>query len=441
MLDKIIRAIITAGGRPMAVGGSVRDEVLGMEPKDRDIEVHGMSATQLAEVLSRFGKVNMVGASFGVIKLWSEGQDFDFSLPRKDSKIGVGHKDFDVEILENTTPEEAAARRDFTWNSMFKDLITGDIIDPFGGRDDLKAGIIRHTGPQFAEDPLRVLRGMQFAGRFNMIVAPETAGLAFDLKMEFSSLAKERVWGEWEKWAAKSVKPSAGLMFLVRTDWITLFPEINDLIDCPQDPEWHPEGNVFNHTMHAVDQAALIADRDGLNRVVMVLAALCHDMGKVDTTELKNGRLVSPGHAQHTAPAKAFLARIGAPNVIVDAVVELTAKHMTHIGFSGSKSQVRRLLHGLKHVTLDELVGIIEADHSARPPLPACMPVEAAAICFIAADVAAEVKPILMGRHLIELNVAPGPGMGIILKAALEAQLDGEFNDLAGAVEWVKARL
>lgn len=439
MLDTIINAIIEAGGRPLAVGGCVRDEVLGLEPKDMDIEVHGMSASQLEEVLSHFGKVNAVGVSFGVIKLWAGGQDFDFSLPRRDNKVGVGHKGFDVEILDNPTPTEAAERRDFTWNSMFKDLATGEIIDPFRGRDDLKAKIIRHTSPQFAEDPLRVLRAMQFAGRFNMSIAPSTAILAQDLKGEFSSLPKERIWGEWEKWAAKSVKPSAGLQLLVMTDWITLFPELAALIDCPQDPEWHPEGDVFVHTKHAVDQAARIADRDGLNRVVMVLAALCHDLGKPATTDFKDGKWRSPGHAQHVEPVISFLDRIGAPNSVVDAVVELTQKHMTDVGFSNSKPAVRRLLRGFKHITLDDLLAIIEIDRSARPPLPAKRPAETRWLREVAAEVASQIQPILMGRHLIELGVAPGPGMGKILKVAEEAQMDGLFDNVEDGILWVKA--
>lgn len=436
---RIINRIAEVGGVPLAVGGSVRDELMGLPPKDLDVEVHGVTASTLISILQEFGKVDTVGASFGVIKLWlPDGLDMDFSLPRRESKNGTGHKGFIVEVDEALTIAEAAARRDFTMNSMARNLLTGELIDLFGGVLDVGARVLVHTSSAFADDPLRVLRGMQFAGRFNMRVANVTAELCNQLKCEFSTLAKERIWGEWEKWASKSVKPSMGLSFLVDTGWHVLFPELKALDGCPQDPVWHPEGDVWMHTLHVVDAAAEIADRDNLDRLVVVFGALCHDMGKPATTELK-GRWVSPGHAAvGEEPTRAFMTSIGAPHDLIEKVVECVREHMVHIDFNGSKSTVRRFINRLHHASVPEVMAVIEADHSGRPPLAVGMPESARRMAEMAATMGNEVKPIMMGRHLIQMGVKPGVTMGNILKSAFEAQLDGRFKTVIGGKRWVR---
>lgn len=442
MDHNIIKAIIKNGGHPLAVGGFVRDSAMGLNPKDIDIEVHSLDADALITILRQFGKVDVVGASFGVIKLWTDAGDFDFSLPRRENKIGKGHKGFQVAVDSTMTIAEAAARRDFTINSMALSLMTNELIDIFNGMADLTDGVLRHTSAAFSEDPLRVLRGMQFAGRFNMVVADETAELCVDMIDEFHSLAQERIWGEWCKWAEKSVKPSAGLKFLMQTDWVTLFPDLNALIDLQQDPEWHPEGSVWRHTMHVVDAMDKICRRDGITgdqRVMRMFGALCHDFGKASTTIVNDvGRWVSPSHAQAgEEPTLKFLKQIGMPVHMQAAVVEMVREHMVHVDFNGAHRTVRRLLSRLKHADITDVMAVIEADHSGRPPLPAGMPESATKMMEIVIEIGKEVKPILMGRHLIDCGVEPGVEMGNMLKAAFEAQLDGEFDNVEAAKIWL----
>lgn len=439
-LKAIVNKIHSHGGVPLAVGGCVRDELMGIPPKDFDIEVHNMPAEVLLGVLNEFGKVDTVGVSFGVIKLWTTVGDFDFSLPRRDSKTGSGHKGFEVKVDTNLTIEEAAARRDFTINSMARNLVTGELVDPFGGAVDLMDGFLRHTSPAFAEDPLRVLRGMQFAGRFNMRVDAKTAKLCFNLRNEFPTLAKERIWGEWEKWALKSTKPSAGLNFLARTLWVSLFPELDALMDCPQDPVWHPEGDVWSHTKHVVDAAAEICRRNPeLDRLVVMFGALCHDMGKPTTTVMNEvGRWISPGHAiEGEEPTRAFMNSIGAPKELIEKVVECVKEHMVHVDFNGSARTVRRFIARLHNTTVKEVVAVIEADHSGRPPLTAGLPESAGIIKDMAEAMGNEVKPIMMGRHMLAMGFKPGPAMGVVLKAAFEAQLDGEFDNVDDGMVWI----
>ncbi|HEU5101327.1 MAG TPA: HD domain-containing protein [Roseiflexaceae bacterium] len=241
-IEPILQAIQSAGGRPLIVGGAVRDWLMGNEVKDFDIEVYGISIERLFDLLASFGRVDAVGRSFGILKMrMPYGHELDISLPRRESKVGAGHRGFLAEPDPTMTPREAAARRDFTWNAL---ALTpeGELLDFFGGAADLSAGIIRHTTEAFAEDPLRVLRAMQFAARFDMRLAPETAALSRTLLPEAATLASERLWGEWQKWALKGRKPSAGLRVLAETGWLSLYPELEALIGCPQDPVWHPEG-------------------------------------------------------------------------------------------------------------------------------------------------------------------------------------------------------
>ena len=244
--------------RAYLVGGAVRDALLGLPAgRDFDIEVFGVNYEQLVQALSRWGRTDLVGRSFGVVKL-NTGSDcqYDFTVPRQDSKVAPGHKGFEVEFDPAITPEEAAARRDFTINSIMYDPRAQEILDFFGGAADLRNRVLRHTSAAFAEDPLRVLRGMQFAGRFALTAAPETVEICRAMKSAFPELAVERVREEWFKWAQSSTVPSAGLRFLAATEWVDHFPEIKSMMGMPQEPEWHPEGDVFVHTCHCCDALA-----------------------------------------------------------------------------------------------------------------------------------------------------------------------------------------
>ena len=445
-LREILEKIQLAGGQGLVVGGSVRDYLIdpNIEPKDLDVEVYRLPVDELVELLQGYGKVDQVGKSFGVIKLTTKQTDYDFSLPRTENKEGKGHTGFMVEVDPNISPRQAARRRDFTINSIAYDPLAEEFIDHFGGMLDLKCGLLEPTSEAFSEDPLRVLRGFQFAARFNLIGRWETHDLCESLLDEYKDLSKERVWGEWYKWATKSVNPSMGLEFLDHCGWLTLYPELEALKDVEQDSEYHPEGDVFIHTQHVVDAAARICAREnitGYRRAVVVFAALCHDLGKPSCTDFIDGRWRSRGHEQSGAePTRSFLDSIGCPKAIADQVIPLVERHLAHLSCESSRS-VRRLAGAIAPATIEDLVLVIEADHSGRPPLEAKLPERAARLLELAKKNNCNesvIKPILLGRHLIG-KVQPGKEYKGILSRAFEAQLDGEFVCLRGAVEWLEA--
>ncbi len=348
-VQAVVRALAAAGGLPMVVGGAVRDALLGrVRDKDFDLEVYRLGPGDVEQVLARFGDVHRVGRSFGVFHLVLEGGiDLDVGLPRRESKAGRGHRGFLVEPDPSMTPREAAERRDFRCNALLFDPLGGMLFDYFGGRQDIERRLLRHVGPRVAEDPLRVLRGFQLAARLDFALDLETARLCRGLRTEADTLAVERIWAEWYKWAVRGLAPSRGLVVLRQTGWIEIYPELARLADCPQDPQWHPEGDVLTHTALVVDAAARIAGRDRLegdDRAVLVLAALCHDLGKPETTRVDpDGRIRSPGHTEALAPIERHLGRIGAPGHLARRVIALSRHHLAHLGFTGSARHVRRL--------------------------------------------------------------------------------------------------
>lgn len=447
-MNKIFEEIGAAGGHALIVGGYVRDKVMGLEPKDMDIEVYSLSAERLSSLLSRYGTVNAVGASFGVLKLKIDGQEYDFTLPRRENKQGRGHKGFQVVPDPTMSITEAAFRRDFTMNSMAYDPLNGTLYDYFGGQNDIKNKILRPTSPAFKEDALRVLRGMQFASRFDMRPSFFFREYANILMEEYKDLSIERIWGEWQKLVEKGVKPSAGLKLLEETFWVNLYPELQALIGVPQEPEWHPEGPVNIHTGLVADEAAAIADREGLNaegRSVLVLAAICHDFAKPQTTQVIDGRIRSPGHEAAGVPlAESFLQSIGCPQGIIDQVKPLVANHLIHINPDMNARIVRRLAVRLEPSNIYMLSLLIEADASGRPPLPKGMPAGAARMLALSATLkVSEAKPkgILSGKHLLAKGLQPGPVFGIILREAYQLELDGVIANEAEAESWLEKRL
>ncbi len=434
--------------RAFLVGGCVRDALLGLPVKDFDLEVFGVNYEQLAKALRKWGRTDLVGRSFGVVKLATgSGIAYDFSIPRRDRKVGPGHTGFRITFDADITPEDAASRRDFTVNALMFDPRAGTVLDFFGGQNDLKNRVLRHTSAAFVEDPLRVLRGMQFAARFNLTPAPETVALCRSIKSSYAELAVERVREEWFKWAAKSAVPSIGLKFLADTEWIGHFPEIAALRGVPQEPEWHPEGDVFVHTCHCCDALVTLPEwraADEETRIVWMLAELAHDFAKPQCTHTaeKDGRMriISPGHEEAGGPlAESFLSRINAPNAIRARVPPLVTNHLAHLQTITDRG-VRRLARRLAPETIESLCVIITADAFGRPPKPREVPKGARALLAKAAELKvkdAAPKPILLGRHLIELGMKPGPQFTEILDAAFEAQLEGKFADLDGAKAWL----
>lgn len=439
---------VPALNRAYLVGGCVRDSLLGLVHQDFDLEVYGVSYEALARALRRYGRVDLVGKSFGVIKFSSRnGGQWDFSLPRRDSKRSAGHTGFQVEFAPDLPPREAAGRRDFTINALMFDPRTGEYLDFFGGRDDLHKRLLRHTSSAFVEDPLRVLRGMQFAARFELTPTPETIELCRSIASTYSELAVERVGLEWFKWAVAGQRPSAGLRFLQATGWLRHFPELAALDGTPQDPEWHPEGDVFTHTCHCCDALVQLPEwqcADLTTKRVLMFAVLAHDFAKPQTTHPaeRDGRLriVSPGHEEQGGPlAEAFLTRIGAPNEIKERVPPLVKHHLAHLQMASDRS-VRRLANALKPATIEELCLVMIADQFGRPPKPRVIHPGVVGLRTKAEALRLQAeapKPLLQGRHLIARGLQPGAEFGTLLQAAFEVQLEGGFTDLDGALQWL----
>ena len=432
-----------AGGRALLVGGCVRDELLGLEPKDFDIECFGISAPDLQRALGVKFELDLVGASFGIIKL--KHVNIDVAMPRRETKLGLGHRAFEMEYDPALTIGEASARRDFTVNAIYRDPLTDEILDPWNGRDDLAKRILRHVSPHFIEDPLRVLRGMQFVARFDLDPAPET--IAICRKMTPEGLPPERLFGEWEKLLIEGVKISKGLNFLRDVGWVKYYPELERLIGCKQDPEWHPEGDVWNHTLCCLD--AFARERDVRREtkdedLVIGLAVLCHDFGKPACTSYDpvKKRIRSLGHDEEgVEPTLTFLNRLTNEERLLKEVPPLVRLHMRPFAMWRDKSSdgaIRRL--AAKVVRIDRLIRVAAADDAGRPPFPSePEPLEwlaAQAERLRVADSAP--KPIVQGRDLIALGMEPGVEFGKILKAAYDAQLDGKFNDLKGGIKYVK---
>jgi tRNA nucleotidyltransferase (CCA-adding enzyme) len=451
-LHAAFSALRSAGGRPRLVGGCVRDWLLGLQPKDFDVEVFGLDYEALARALAPFGPTDVVGRSFGVLKVRLDGVEYDFSLPRRESKTGAGHRGFAVVPDSTLTEAEAAARRDFTINAMAYDPFEDRLLDFHGGEADLRKKILRHPSPAFVEDPLRVLRAFQFAARFEFTVAPETIALCRSIRGTYQELPVERVWGEWDKWATKSRQPSLGLAVLKQTGWLAHFPEIAALDGVPQEPEWHPEGDVLVHTSHCLDAlVGLPAWREGSTetRRMLSFSVLAHDFGKPSTTKQAERRMklrwVSPEHEAAGGPlAETFLQRIGAPLQLIDYVRPLVVNHLLHHTGPAEyrDTTVRRLARKIAPATIDDLIAVMSADHLGRPPLVSEQTVVRlenlrSSARRLTLEHAAP-KPVLLGRHLIALGLTPGPHFKAALDAAFESQLDGAFDDEAGAIEWMR---
>ena len=452
-LFDIVQDLRTAGFRAVVVGGAVRDALFGLSPKDFDLEVYGMSYDRLAGLLAGYGRVDLVGKAFGVVKLFrSSFGEVDFSVPRRENKIGLKHRDFQTAFDENITPRQAASRRDFTINAMAYDPVCDELLDFFGGAGDLKNRVLRATSEAFREDPLRVLRGMQFACRFDLTIEPATAAMCQSIAGQYRTLARERVAEEFMKWAVKSSRPGRLAEYLAQTGWIVHFPEIAAIEDVPQDSHWHPEGDVGLHTMLVVDAAAAIAKRELLEgdaSAVLLFAALCHDFAKASTTALRERdgvwRWTSWGHEAAAGPAaRGFLERIGIKSAIVEQVVPLVENHLAHssIGSDVTPRAVRRLAMRLAPASIAQLLLLIEADHSGRPPLPAGLPEGAIRIREMAQAQAVEQKPqapLILGRHVLPyFNGRPGKHIGDVVNTAFEAQADGAFSNEEEARQWLE---
>nr|VFK56584.1 MAG: tRNA nucleotidyltransferase (CCA-adding enzyme) [Candidatus Kentron sp. TUN] len=440
MLPKSIlhlaEAIDGADGRAIVVGGWVRDHLLGLEAKDIDMEVYGLPLGRLEGVLGGFGEVITIGRAFGVLRI--KGLDVDFSMPRRDSKMATGHRGFAIEFDPNLDFKEASRRRDLTINSMGLDPVSGDVLDPHGGRADLEAGVLRATCPEcFSEDPLRGVRVAQFAARFGMRVDPQLKRLIGTL--DLGELSPERLFTEFHKLLLKGKRPSIGFELLKETGLIRFFPELHALIGVPQDKVWHPEGDVWEHTMLVMDEAALLRD-GGEDDLTLMFAALCHDLGKPETTLEIDGHIKSPAH--NVAGLKhvdSLLGRLRAPNRLIMRVKALVEHHLAPALFvkqGATAKAYRRLarkLHGVQ-VSMALLVRIARVDHFGRTTQDALARSFPASETFLRMTEALSVehegpRDVVLGRHLISRGMQPGAHFHDILTRCRELQDETGWDD------------
>jgi tRNA nucleotidyltransferase (CCA-adding enzyme) len=445
---ELAREVRAEGGRALLVGGCVRDVLMGAQPKDWDVEVYKIEPARLRELLEKFGRVDVVGEAFTVYKV---GNDLDVSLPRRERKSGRGHRAFVIEGDPSMTIEDATRRRDFTINAILQDPLTDEIIDPYGGRVDIQNKILRAVSRDtFAEDSLRVLRAAQFAARFEFDIETETIELCRSI--DLTDLPRERIWGEMEKLLLRARRPSIGFRWLHKFGaFDQLFPELKALIGVPQDKEWHPEGSLEVHTWLVVDRAReLIDDLPYVKQVTVMLGALCHDFGKPATTEFIEGRWRSRGHEEAGAqPTESFLERLNIHTLdgydVRTQVIALVRDHLKPGAFYNKRDEVgegafRRLA---RRCELELLYRVAKADSLGRNadwiPREKWFTAEAQE-WFIARARALDVQEhapaaLLMGRHLLEMGLKPGPRIGEITRAVYEMQLDGRVRELEEAKE------
>ncbi len=449
-LVRLLADLRAAGGRPLVVGGAVRDSLLDLPVEDFDVEVFGLPAERLEALLAAHGRVDAVGQAFRVYKLSGvEGLEgaLDVALPRRDSKVGAGHRGIAVEGDPFLPVEEAARRRDFTVNAMLLDPATGELLDPWGGRRDLDARVLRAVDAgTFGEDALRALRAVQLAARYELVVEPATAALC--ASMPLGELPAERVFGEIEKLLLKARRPSVGLALLKSWGMLdALAPELLPLGATPQDPAWHPEGDVWVHTLQVVDEARALLDdlaADRPRQLAVMLGALCHDLGKPPTTRFEDGRIRSRGHEEAgLAPTITLLDRWNVHTLLGYDVraqaLALVAHHLKPGQLYDERERVsdgaiRRLA---RRCEPDLLYRVAKADCLGRRPgafEPVAMEWFRERVREL--DVATRPpEPLLRGRDVLALGVAPGPEVGRVLQAVYERQLDGAVRTLEEARE------
>ncbi len=439
VLARICETVARAGGQPLLVGGCVRDAVLGLPLGDLDIEVFGLAPDRLRALIGASYPLDEVGRAFPVLKL--HGMPVDVSIPRRRAVEADGHAPLEALCDPQMSVEEAASRRDFTMNAMAWDPASHEVLDSFGGLRDLEVRVLRHTSEKFVEDPLRVLRAMQFVARFDLTVAPDTVALCRTLTIE--GIASERLFEEWKKLLLRGRHPSRGLEFLRDCGWTRFFPELGPLNGCEQEPDWHPEGDVWVHTLHCLDAFANERLGDEWDDLVVGFAVLCHDFGKPATTRLEGGRITSKGHEPAgEAPTRSFLGRLTSRQDLVDQVVALVLTHLRPQALYEARagdSAIRRLARRIGRI--DRLVRVARCDQMGRPPRP--FDGFPAGDWLLARARALEVErsapqPLVMGRHLLELGLSPGPRIGRLLDACYEAQLDGAFCTVEAGIEHAK---
>jgi len=455
IIHTISDVLASQKAKAIIVGGSVRDHFLNLPIKDYDIEVYGLESLEvLRDILATYGTVNLVGKHFGVLKFSYEDEVYDFSFPRTETKVAKGHGGFDVITDGSLCFEDAAKRRDFTINAMGYDVQNKVFLDPFGGKVDLDAKCLRHIDDKtFVEDPLRVYRAVQFAGRFDFEVSPKTALLCKQMVEQdtLSELPKERIFEEFKKLLLKAKKPSIG--FELMREWGVLlkyFPELQNIIGIPQSPKWHPEGDVWVHTMMCVDEMAHICRLDNTitstqQKLKFLFAILCHDLGKaIATTVDKNGRIRAIGHEyKGIEPTKSLMYRLSNEHDFIASLLPLVEHHLKPSQFYAAKSKDAAIRRLATKVNIEELVLLAKADFLGRSTPEALAKKYYAGQWLLDKAKALNVnknppKPLIQGRDLIALGYKPSPKFKKILDEIYTLQLEGKINSKEEALTYIR---
>lgn len=445
--------------KAIVVGGSVRDHFLGIASKDYDIEVYGLkNMDELASILQEYGSVNLVGKSFGVLKLVSEGQEYDFSFPRLEQKIAKGHKGFSVLVDGSMNFKKAAKRRDFTVNAIGYDVLAKEYLDPYGGKEDIKNKILKNINNQsFTEDPLRVYRAVQFSARFDFRLTNETFDLCKKMLEDgmLDELPKQRVYVEFIKLLLKAKKPSAGFRLMKKLGIIEkYFPELHAIVGVPQSAKWHPEGDVWIHTMMTLDamQKELelikykleIADKQKLK---FMFAILCHDLGKATHTSIEDdGRIRAIGHEEAgVEPTRNFLYRLTDEHDFIDSILPLVEHHLKPSQFYANVAKNKAIRKLATKVNIEELIIVAKADFLGRTTKESLAGVYHAGEWMMkkSKGLKVYVKPLdnlLQGRDLIDIGLEPSSEFKVILDEVYLRQLDGNITKKEEAESFVRSK-
>ena len=444
--------VLQEHGTPYLVGGGVRDTLLGRGSKDIDIEVHGISIDKLSNLISSElgSKADQVGKQFGVFKIG----DIDISVPRTETKTGYKHTDFDVQTETSMPLKDAAKRRDFTMNALMYDVGKDKLLDFFGGEEDIKSGVIKHVDDKtFVEDPLRVYRAAQFASRFGFSIDPSTQQLA--KSMDLSNLPRERLFEEFSKMFLKSSHPSIGLQALDDMGVLEReFPELHELKDTHQRDDYHAEGDVFTHTKMVLDKASIISKRfsNEKDKQIIMLAALCHDLGKPSTTDEKGSAI---GHSEAGIDiTKTFLDKLTTDKEIINTVSDLVEHHLLPVDYHRNKASdkaFRRIInkHGTKFLSL--LTAVSEADSTGRlhkqPDGSSKTPTNEPTKWFseqvkrVSSDVGitrGRLTPLVSGNDLKNLGFTEGKELGDILREIQEHHEEGHLKTKGDALQYIQ---
>ncbi|MBU0720036.1 HD domain-containing protein [bacterium] len=460
ILDEIFYKMQSLHAKPIIIGGYIRDNILQFyskgqdysqksgSSKDIDIEVYGLSSfSELEDILKEFGKINTVGKSFGVCKLNIENMDLDFSLPRLDNHISAGHRGFEISLKPDLDFKSAIQRRDFTINAIGFDVLEKKIIDPYNGISDLKNKILKAVDKTtFVEDPLRILRAVQFCARFDLDMDEELKTLCREMIESdlLVTLSKERIFEEIKKLLLKSNTPSVGFEILRQLGALKYFPELEAIIGVQQNPVYHPEGDVWTHTMLTLDAMTRLKTDDDKTNLVLMLAALCHDFGKAVTTKEKMGVITSISHeTAGLIPAKNFIRRLSNQNELIERVLPLIQYHLMVTQLYEQKSKDSALLRLATKVNMQELLLLSRADFLGRTTE------ESKSGVYKAGDAIQKrvknldilhkkVPPLLQGRDIMACGISPSKEFSKILDSAYEAQMDGIFNSYEEGMIWLK---